>query len=216
MAGLGRRMPWLGIAFAVGAAAIAGIPPLNGYASVGLIHEALAERHAYVPLAVMVLAQIGTVAALGRAAWTLYAQPDGQTASRTEPMLPGMFAALSLLGGACVAFGVLTPVLVRVAFAPAAQALLNGTGYAHAVLTGGGRTGTTTVTFNYLNPAELLATAATVVIGLLLARLAGRHRDTPARLLQRVHNGSVNDYAAYQAVGLVLAVTAILASARGG
>jgi multicomponent Na+:H+ antiporter subunit D len=215
MAGLGRRMPWLGVAFAVGTVAIAGIPPLNGYTSVGLIHEALAERHAYGPLAVMVLAQVGTVAALGRAAATLYARP-GRTASRTEPLRPGMFAALALLGGACVAFGVLAPVLVRAVFAPAAQALLDGAGYARAVLTGGGRTGATTVTFDYLNPAELLAVAATVVLGILLARLAGRHRDTPARLLRHVQTGSVNDYAAYQAAGLVLAVAAILASARGG
>jgi multicomponent Na+:H+ antiporter subunit D len=187
----------------------------SGYASVGLIHEALAERHAYGPLAVMVLAQVGTVAALGRAAATLYARP-GRTASRTEPLRPGMFAALALLGGACVAFGVLAPVLVRAVFAPAAQALLDGAGYARAVLTGGGRTGATTVTFDYLNPAELLAVAATVVLGILLARLAGRHRDTPARLLRHVQTGSVNDYAAYQAAGLVLAVAAILASAPGG
>src|SRR5256885_2841046 len=101
----------------------------------------------------MTLAQIGTVAALGRAALTLYARP-GRQAERTEPLRPGMFAALSLLGGACVAFGVLAPVLLRTAFAPTAAALLDSSGYARAVLAGGGRIGSADIAFDYVNPAE--------------------------------------------------------------
>jgi hydrogenase-4 component B len=41
LGGLGRRMPWTGTAFAVGALAIAGLPPLNGFASEWLTLQAL-------------------------------------------------------------------------------------------------------------------------------------------------------------------------------
>ena len=44
LGGLLRRMPWTGAAFLVGAAAIAGLPPLNGFASEWLTLQALAAR----------------------------------------------------------------------------------------------------------------------------------------------------------------------------
>ena len=66
------------------------------------------------------------------------------------------------------------------------------------------------IAFDYVNPAELLAVAATVAVGILLARFANRHRDaTGVRLLRRAQTGSVNDYAAYAVAGM-LAVIAVL------
>ena len=44
LGGLLRRMPWTGGAFLVGALAIAGLPPLNGFASEWLTLQALAAR----------------------------------------------------------------------------------------------------------------------------------------------------------------------------
>ena len=45
MGGLARRMPVITAAFLLGAASIAGIPPLNGYVSVSLIHQGLQQQH---------------------------------------------------------------------------------------------------------------------------------------------------------------------------
>jgi multicomponent Na+:H+ antiporter subunit D len=214
MTGLGRRMRWLGVAFGAGAVAIAGIPPLNGYVSVGLIHEGLIESHQYGALAAMAVAQVLTVAALGRAAWTLFSAPTG-TPQRTERLRPGMFVALLALGAGCLAFGVLEPWLTRSVMAPPAAALLDHAGYARAALSGGGPIGGPSagwsVSFDYFNPAELLAAFGTVVAAIPVLRFAVRH--TEARLVSRVRavqTGSVNDYVAYQAVGLVLAVGALL------
>ena len=41
LGGLGRRMPWTALAFLVGAAAICGLPPLNGFVSEFLIYLGL-------------------------------------------------------------------------------------------------------------------------------------------------------------------------------
>ncbi len=47
LGGLLRRMPWTGATFLVGAAAIAGLPPLNGFASEWLTLQALLRVPAY-------------------------------------------------------------------------------------------------------------------------------------------------------------------------
>ena len=47
LGGLLRRMPWTGVAFLVGAMAIAGLPPLNGFASEWLTLQALLHVRAY-------------------------------------------------------------------------------------------------------------------------------------------------------------------------
>ncbi len=41
MGGLARRRPLLTAAFTIGTLSIAGVPPFNGYASLGLIHDGL-------------------------------------------------------------------------------------------------------------------------------------------------------------------------------
>ena len=51
------------------------LPPLNGYAGVGLIHDSLLDSRQYVPFAVMLAAQVLTVAALGKATWQAFYRP---------------------------------------------------------------------------------------------------------------------------------------------
>ena len=75
MGGLARRMPVVAVAFVIGGASIAGIPPLNGYVSLSLIHTGLLDGHQYLPYALMLTAQVITIAALGKAAWLAFFRP---------------------------------------------------------------------------------------------------------------------------------------------
>src|SRR5471030_521555 len=52
LGGLLRRMPWVGGAFLVGALAIAGLPPLNGFASEWLVLQSLVHVAFYRPVGV--------------------------------------------------------------------------------------------------------------------------------------------------------------------
>ncbi|MGI5240855.1 complex I subunit 5 family protein [Dactylosporangium sp. CA-139066] len=110
LAGTGRRSPALALLFIVGVAAIAGVPPLNGYVSLGLLHAALRSSHQTVALTAVLVAQVATVAALTRAVRAMWARTQDPQFARDERLRPGMAVALGTLALACVATGVATPV----------------------------------------------------------------------------------------------------------
>ncbi|GAA5195865.1 proton-conducting transporter membrane subunit [Rugosimonospora acidiphila] len=206
MHGLARRMPWLVGAFTVGAAAIAGIPPLNGYVSLGLIHQALERGHQTVPYVLTLLAQAITVAALGKAVLAFFRRQRNPYA-RDERLRPGMRAALLLIAGACLTLGVAPEWVLNNLIEPASAALSDAPAYTHAVLSGGGQVDPHRISYHYLNPLELALLPATVVLAAPLIWLARRYRDSQAiRRVRSVQTGSVNDYASYLVVGLLVTV----------
>jgi multicomponent Na+:H+ antiporter subunit D len=212
MGGLARRMPVVTGAFVVGVLSIAGIPPFNGYSSLGMIHRALEDGHAYPVLAVLLLAQVVTVAALARAAWLAFFQPRESDYEVSEPLRPGMAAGFGALATLCVAFGVLHGLLLPHVLAPAAGWLADGPAYGHAVLAGGGTLRTRALDFVYLDPILLVTVLVTAAAGLALAYRVMRG-DRAARLLRpltALQTGSVNDYAAYLVVGLLVVCATLL------
>ncbi len=210
MGGLARRFPGLAVGFVVGVIAIAGIPPMNGYVSVGLIHDALWESGQTLPWLAMVVAQTFTIAALGRAGWQAFFAPAPEEFPREEPLHRGMIVALGVLGAACVAFGVLPTAVLAHVVAPAAGALLAGARYGRNLLAGGGTLPAAAIAFHYVTARELGTVLVTVALALPVARFAGRGADRPAvRWLRRVQSGSVNDYASYLVLGLVVTVATL-------
>ncbi|HEY2176126.1 MAG TPA: proton-conducting transporter membrane subunit [Mycobacteriales bacterium] len=212
MGALGRHRPITAAAFIVGAAAIAGVPPLNGYASLGLIHDALRDGHPAV-FAVLLGAQVITIAALVRATYLAFFRKRDATYEDLEPIRPGMLTAFLLLAVGCVALGVLPTVVLPHMIAPAAGALLAGAAYSRGVLHAPvSPLPVPHVAFEYFAPSEFGTVAGTVLLGLVLAWWYIR-RPTQPRLMSLVrswHTGSVNDYAAYAAVGLIVAVAVML------
>jgi multicomponent Na+:H+ antiporter subunit D len=214
LGGLARRMPLVTAGFVVGALSIAGLPPFNGYVSIGLIHQGLLERHETVPYALMLLSQVITIAALGRAAWLAFFRPREEAHGELEQLRPGMLAGLASLAGCCVAFGVAPSFFLDTVMAPAAGGLLHPGQYAGDVLAGAGRLTSVSVSFSYLSPGEIAATAGCLAAGVALGWAYLRVREpAPVRVLRALHNGSANDYAAYAVTG-TLAVVAVLRFVR--
>jgi multicomponent Na+:H+ antiporter subunit D len=210
MGGLARSRPVTTAAFVVGVAAIAGVPPLNGYASIGLIHDALLHDHPVIYAALLV-AQVITIAALARATYLGFLRPRAQAYAQLERLRPGMLTAFLALAGGCVAFGVLPGFVVRDIVAPSTAWLTANGSYAAGVLARGGALHPATVHFDYWSPTELLTVAGTIAAGVLLAWWYTRH-DEPRLVtgLRRLHNGSVNDYAAYATAGVVLTTATVV------
>ncbi len=211
LGGLARHRPALAAAFTAGVVAIAGVPPLNGYASLGLIHEALTgSGHAAVNVA-MLAAQVITIAALGRAAYMAFFAPRAEPYEDLERPRPGMLAAFWTLAAACLAAGVFPNWILDHVGAPAAASLLHAPTYAAGVLAGSARLPSVRVSFDYFKPTELLSVAAEVAAGLVLAAAYVRRVDEPRpiRLLRGLHTGSVNDYAAFSVVGMLCAVAVL-------
>jgi multicomponent Na+:H+ antiporter subunit D len=210
MGGLARRMPAVAVAFVIGAASIAGIPPLNGYVSLSLIHSGLLDGHQYVPYALMLLAQVITIAALGKAAWLAFFRRREQGYGPLERLRPGMAAGLASLAGCCVAFGVLPRFFLDTVMAPAAASLLHPARYAAGVLSGTARLPVLPVPFGYVSAGELASVAAGALVAALVAWGYLRIREpAPVRVLRAAHTGSVNDYAAYAAAGLLVVIAAL-------
>jgi hydrogenase-4 component B len=116
LGGLLRRLPWTGGAFLVGAMAIAGLPPLNGFASEWLTLQALLHVSAYGRIGdglagALALAALAATAALAVLCFVkvvglvLLGPPRREAvAAATEPALP-MRAAVVALAAGCVVLG---------------------------------------------------------------------------------------------------------------
>lgn len=210
MGGLARARPVTTAAFLVGAAAIAGVPPMNGYASIGLIHDALLHAHPATYVALLV-AQIVTIAALARAAYLAFFKARAADYRTLERLHPGMLVSFLALMAGCLAFGALPGLVIRNVVAPATAWLTTGGAYATGVLARTGVVRPSQVHFDYWSGSELLTVAGTVAAGLLLAWWYIRRAEPRGiSLLRALHNGSVNDYAAYATVGVVVTAGTLL------
>ena len=123
LGGLLRRMPWTGGAFLLGAMSIAGLPPLNGFASEwltlqSLLHVAL-QGPVWVALAgAVALAGLATTAALALMCFVkvvglvlLGAPRTPQGAAAVDPPV-AMRVGMGALAALCVAIGVVPGLLV--------------------------------------------------------------------------------------------------------
>jgi multicomponent Na+:H+ antiporter subunit D len=210
LGGLARRMPVATAAFVLGALSIAGIPPLNGYVSLSLIHSGLEQDHETIPYVLTLAAQVITAAALGRAAWLGFFRRRAGAYEWQEQMKPGMLTALVSLGAGCIAFGAAGPAVLARLMAPAAASLLHPGRYARAVLAGSGRLPALRVPFDYGSPAELASVGISVVIAAALAWAYLRIREPlPVRLLRAAHTGSANDYAGYAIAGTLMVIAVL-------
>ena len=156
LGGLWRRMPWTAGLFALGAAAISGLPPLNGFVSEWLVFLGLFDATigrgpaawAAIPAAML----LGVTGALALACFVkvcgvvFLGSPRSQQATRARESGSAMRGAMVLLAALCIAIG-LTPVLFWPAIAraagtwnaawagPAAPAPLHQLGWLHVTLT---------------------------------------------------------------------------------
>jgi hydrogenase-4 component B len=122
LGGLLRRMPWTGGAFLVGALALAGLPPLNGFVSEWLTLQALLHVSSYGgvgdgaagALAAAALAATAALAVLCfvKVAGLVLLGPRRTAAAATEAAAP-MRAAVVALAATCVALGLVPALLFR-------------------------------------------------------------------------------------------------------
>ena len=120
LGGLWRLMPWTASLFALGAVAISGLPPLNGFVSEWLVYLGLFDATlahgpaawAAIPAALL----LGITGALALACFVkvcgvvFLGAPRSPAAARAHESGPAMRGAMIVLGAACVAIG-LAPVV---------------------------------------------------------------------------------------------------------
>jgi len=123
LGGLLRRMPWTGGAFLVGSMAIAGLPPLNGFASEWLTLQSLLHVALRAPLGVALaagaaLAGLAATAALALLCFVkvvglvLLGSPRRAECAAAADPPAGMRAAMVALAALCVVLGVVPGLVV--------------------------------------------------------------------------------------------------------
>ncbi len=137
LGGLSRRMPWTAALFGVGAVAICGLPPLNGFVSELLVFlglfRSLGPGHGAawpaVALAAPILALIGALAVacfVKVCGAAFLGEPRSERARSARESPAGMLLPMGVLAGLCVAIGLapaaVAPMLDRAvaAWAPGA------------------------------------------------------------------------------------------------
>jgi hydrogenase-4 component B len=136
LGGLLRSLPWTGVSFLIGAAAICGLPPLNGFVSeflilIGAMQGIVAlPGGAVVPLLV-VAGSLALIAGLAAACFTkvfgvvFLGTPRAALTGAVGDPGRAMKSTLALLAAACVAIGLLSPWIVP-RLAPAVGVLQPG------------------------------------------------------------------------------------------
>jgi hydrogenase-4 component B len=169
MGGLARRMPWIASGFLLGAIAICGLPPLNGFISEWLVYVAsfssILEIHSGWTwlLLVLVAPALALTGALAVACFikafgaVFLGAPRSAEAAHAVEAPAGMRIALLPLAAACILIG-LVPTLI-------APILTATVGVASGVR------GSVTATFAALQPVTIaLALAASIFVALLRSR----------------------------------------------
>jgi hydrogenase-4 component B len=123
LGGLLRRMPWTGVTFLIGAAAISGLPPLNGFVSELLIYlgafgAGMAGTGSVAVAAVTAIAALALIGGLAAACFTkafgivFLGEPRTGHAALAHEVPPVMRVAMVVLAVACVGIAVFAPWVV--------------------------------------------------------------------------------------------------------
>jgi NADH:ubiquinone oxidoreductase subunit 5 (subunit L)/multisubunit Na+/H+ antiporter MnhA subunit len=132
LGGLLRKMPLTGAAFLVGAAAICGLPPLNGFVSELLVFSGAFKAVTLQPVphaaaAAVVVAALALVGGLAAACFTkafgivFLGEPRTPAAGAAREPGPSMLAPMLLLAAGCAAVGLFGALAVSVIAPLAAQ-----------------------------------------------------------------------------------------------
>jgi hydrogenase-4 component B len=130
LGGLLRRLPWTGACFLLGCAAIAGVPPLNGFVSEWLMLQSLLHLAFDAPVGIALAGAVAAAGLAATAALALYCfvkvaglvllgparTPAAETAQEPGPPMRAAMVFLALAcGGLAAVPGVLLPALADAA-----------------------------------------------------------------------------------------------------
>ncbi|MBP7121008.1 MAG: proton-conducting transporter membrane subunit [Methanolinea sp.] len=135
MGGLGHNMKWTMIFFIIGALAIAGIPPLNGFASKLMIYESVFIFNPVLAIIAMVVS-ILTLASFVKVFHSIFMGPQLPEYAGVKEAPPSMLLGMGILASLAVIFGLFPDLVVTTLVNPAVHALTDQGAYIASVLGG--------------------------------------------------------------------------------
>jgi len=169
LGGLSKAMPWTGGLFLLGSAAIAGLPPFNGFVSEWLMYLGAFQSvkgWAWAALAILALSLTGGLALATFARLfgvTFLGEPRSTDAEGVHEAPAAMLRPMRILGALCLLIG-----LAPVALLPALQQAAAALGSQHSMISLGGHAA--------LGRLSLLAATGLIFAGLAWVRI--RHTSS--------------------------------------
>jgi multicomponent Na+:H+ antiporter subunit D len=135
LGGLGHSMKWTMIFFIIGALAIAGIPPFNGFASKLMIYESVFLFNPLLSIIAMVVSVL-TLASFVKVFHSIFMGPKLPEYEEVREVPAPMLVGMGILALLVVLFGVFPQQVVDILITPAASALVDQGSYISSVLGG--------------------------------------------------------------------------------
>ena len=136
LGGLARRMPQTTVLFVIAAAAIAGLPPFNGFVSKLMIYESSFAIHPLLPVVAMVTSVL-TLASFVKVFQTAFLGPEKTALAGVREVPGSMRGGMALLAVVVLVLSLFPTWSVASVIEPAARALVDRAAYVSAVLGGG-------------------------------------------------------------------------------
>jgi len=136
MGGMGRNMKWTCAFFLVGALAISGVPPFNGFASKLMIYEASYHLNPLLTIIALIVS-IMTLASFTKVFQSAFTGPALPEYREVREVPMSMKLGMGILAAATIFISLFPNQVVNGVIYPATDALLNQTGYVGAVMGGG-------------------------------------------------------------------------------
>jgi len=136
LGGLSRNMPYTTVMFAVAAAAIAGLPPFNGFVSKLLIYESSFVVHPFLAVVAMVTS-ILTLASFVKVFQSGFLGPSRENMTNVREVPLSMIIGMSVLCLMILTLSLMPNWVLSNLIEPAARDLVNQASYIQAVMGSG-------------------------------------------------------------------------------
>jgi hydrogenase-4 component B len=182
LGGLLKRMPWTGASFLVGAAAICGLPPLNGFIGefviyLGAFKCALSDQPGIAIPALALVIGLALIGGLAAACFTkafgiiFLGEPRSEQAAHAHECGWAMWTPMAVLAAVCVVIGLAAPLACRLVIRVIGDAMGMDAAVLEPVLT------------NLSSILALLVAASATLIALVIGIAVARRRLLAGRVV---------------------------------
>jgi len=133
MGGLGHNMKWTTIFFIIGALAISGIPPFNGFASKLLIYESVFRFNPLLSIIAMFVSLV-TLASFTKVFYSAFTGPEMPAFKEVREVPRSMLIGMGIMVACIIFFSIFPGLVVDTIVAPATDALIDQAGYINGVM----------------------------------------------------------------------------------
>lgn len=136
VSGLGKKMPFTAVMFFIGAAAISGIPPFNGFASKWILYQSTSETQIPIITIVELIVSVLTLASFIKVGHSVFFGVEREELKEVKEVPFTMKLPMGILALICFVFGICSNYVIKGILVPIVEAIRNVPKYIDNMLLG--------------------------------------------------------------------------------